>query len=67
MANQKKRYNLVLPMETFEQVRRVAKRRHSTVAHTLRQFIRLGLAVEGNPDATLIVKHDEAERELVLL
>lgn len=67
MASPMKRYNLVLPMEIFEQVQQVAKARHTTVAHILRQFIRLGLVAEGNPDATLVIRRGEAERELVLL
>jgi len=54
-------------MKTFEQVQRVAEKRHATVAHVLRQFVKLGLVVEGNQGATLVIRRGEVERELVLL
>ena len=67
MVDRMKRYNLVLPMETFEQVQQVARARQATVAHVLRQFVKLGLMVEGNSDATLVIKQGGVERELVVL
>jgi len=65
-----KRYNLVLPEELYEEVQRVALEQHTTVVELLRKFIKLGLLavdIENTPDAQLIIREGEKERQLVLL
>jgi hypothetical protein len=65
-----KRYNLVLPEKLFEDLQQLSDRRHTTVVELLRKFIKLGLAItaqlEDNPDAALIIRVGETERELML-
>lgn len=65
-----KRYNLVLPHELFDEVKLLADQRHTTVLELIRRFIRLGLLtsyIADNPDAMLLIREGDTERELVLL
>lgn len=69
-AKELKRYNLVLPLELFDEVRKIADSRHTTVVEMLRKFIKLGLLaiqVEEIPDATLLIREGNTEREIILL
>lgn len=68
MSTQKmKRYNLVLPDDLFNQVQDLADRRHTTVAETLRKFIKLGLLVMTDPGVSLIRKEGDNTTELLWL
>jgi hypothetical protein len=65
-----KRYTLVLPTELFDEVKRVADARQTTVVDMLRRFIRLGLLsvrLEETPDAALLIREGESEKEILLL
>jgi len=69
-AKRLKRYNLVLPKELFDEVQKLAESRHTTVVEMLRKFIKLGLLaiqIEETPDATLLVREGDTEREIILL
>ncbi len=70
MAKELKRYNLALPEELFNEVQRVADEKQTTVVELLRKFIKLGLlavTVENKPDAELVIREGERERQLILL
>ncbi len=65
-----KRYNLTLPDELFKELQQVADKRHTTVVDLLRRFIKLGLIatnLEDTPDAALIIREGDTEREVILL
>lgn len=65
-----KRYNLALPKALFDEVQRIADARQTTVVDLLRRFIRLGLLaiyLEDKPDAALIIREGDSEREVLLL
>ena len=65
-----KRYNMVLPQPLFDELQIIADERHSTVLEVLKQFIRLGLLVsktEKSPDAAVIIREGDRERELMLI
>lgn len=65
-----KRYSLVLPEELFEAVQELADRRHTTVVEIIRRFIKLGLIaarIEDTPDAALIIREGDTEREIILV
>ena len=65
-----KRYNMVIPQPLFDELQMMADERHSTVLEVLKQFIRLGLLVskaEKSPDAAVIIREGDRERELMLI
>ena len=65
-----KRYNLAMPDELFAELQLAADARNTTVVTLLRQFTKLGLlalSLEGKPNAALLVREGEAERELIIL
>jgi hypothetical protein len=65
-----KKYNLVLPKDLFHEVQKLAKARHTTVIEMFRKFIKLGLIViqlEDSPDASLIIREGDTERQVVFL
>ncbi len=65
-----KRYHLVVPEDLFEQVQELAEQRHTTVVELLRRFIKLGLVaakVEENPDAALLIREGDRERQIILI
>lgn len=69
-ANETKRYNLVLPQELYDEVQRIADEQHTTVVEVLRKFIRLGLLafeIQNTPDAALIIREGDDEKEIFLL
>lgn len=43
-----KRYNLVLPQELFNDIKRVADKHNSTAVEVIRKYIRFGLLAEKN-------------------
>ena len=62
------RYNLVIPMELYNEVKQVADSRSTTVKDILRRFIALGLLaaqIEEDPGAALIVREGESESRIV--
>jgi ATP-dependent Clp protease ATP-binding subunit ClpA len=65
-----KRYNLALPEELYDEVQALADRQQTTVVELLRRFIRLGLLateIQQRPDAALIIREGDREREILLL
>ena len=65
-----KRYSLVLPEGLFDQVQQYADQRQTTVVDVFRRFIKLGLLVtqiEGDPDAALLIRQGDIEREIILV
>ncbi len=68
--NTVKRYNLVLPEDLYDEVRRQAEEHGTTVVELLRKFIRLGLLamdVQKDPKSALIIREGDTEKELILL
>jgi hypothetical protein len=71
MANKSdglKRYNLALPETLFDELQKLAERRHTTVVELLRRFIKLGLLaieLEETPDAALLIREGDTEREVL--
>ncbi len=69
-GNGLKRYNLVLPEELFRELQALADRRYTTVVELIRRFIKLGLLaadLEDRPDAALIIREGDRERQILLL
>jgi hypothetical protein len=65
-----KRYNLALPEDLYNELQSLANERHTTVVAILRSFIKLGLMaieIEKTPDAALLIRENNKEREIVLL
>ena len=65
-----KRYNLVLPMDLFNQVMAVADAQKTTVVEIIRKFLKLGVIVTeimDNPNQKLILRDGNTERELWIL
>lgn len=65
-----KRYNLAIPEELFKEVEQLAAKEQTTVVDLLRRFIKLGLLttrLQESPDAALIIRQGNTERQLVIL
>jgi hypothetical protein len=65
-----KRYNLVLPEKLYDEMYAVASSHHTTVLELMRKFIKLGLLameLQEKPDASLIIKDGNIEREILML
>lgn len=65
-----KRYNLVLPEELFNDVKKIADERQTTVVDIIRRCIKLGLLavqVDEKPDSKLLIREKGIEKELILL
>lgn len=70
MKIDKKRFNLVLPNELVKRVQKIADDEHVSVVEILRRFIKIGLLaveIQNNPNASLVIKDDEGEKEIILL
>lgn len=68
--NDIKKYNLALPQALFDELQEVADKRHTTVVELLRRFIKLGLIaiqIDETPDAALIIREGDKEREILIL
>ncbi len=66
----RKRYNLILPQDLFDEVQRIADDRQTSVVDMLRRFIKLGLLaiqVEESPGAALLIREGDTEKEIILL
>jgi hypothetical protein len=65
-----KRYNVVLPQEMFDELQNIADERGVSVVEMLRKFIKLGILaswLEELPDAALIIREGDNDRELLLI
>jgi hypothetical protein len=65
-----KRYSLVLPEDLFTAIQALADQRQTTVVDLIRRFIKLGLIaakIEDTPDAALIIREGDTERQIILL
>jgi hypothetical protein len=65
-----KRYNLVLPEEMFNEVKRVADEQQTSMVEVIRKFIKLGLMVfemQETAEITLFVKKRGEEQKIILL
>ncbi|MBN1994504.1 MAG: hypothetical protein JW953_17535 [Anaerolineae bacterium] len=65
-----KRYNLVLPEEMFNAVKRVADAQQTSIVEVIRKFIKLGLMVfemQETAEITLVVKKGGEEQKIILL
>jgi hypothetical protein len=65
-----KKYNLALPQTLFDELQEAADKRHTTVVELLRRFIKLGLIaiqIDETPDAALIIREGDKEREILIL
>ena len=65
-----KRYHLVLPEGLFDEVQMYANRQQTTVVDVFRKFIKLGLLaaqIEDDPEAALLIRQGNTEREIILL
>jgi len=65
-----RRYNLVLPEELFDEIKRVADKQQTTVVEIIRKFMKLGLLavqVEETPGSALLIRENNVEREIILL
>jgi hypothetical protein len=61
---------MTIPPELYDELKVAADARGTTVVELLRKMVKLGLialAIEADPDAALIVREGERERELVLM
>lgn len=66
----RKRYNMVLPSDLFNQVKAVADDRQETVADILRKLIKIGLSVveiDRNPNSFLIIREEGIDQRVVFL
>jgi hypothetical protein len=64
------RYNLDLTDQTYEQLKELADSSGTTVAELVRRFISLGLIVarvQSDPNAALIIREGDREREVMLV
>lgn len=65
-----KRYNLVLPATLYDEVQKLAGKEQITTLELLKRFIKIGLVLTKlcqSPDASIIIRDGDKERELVLL
>lgn len=68
MSKKVKRYNLSFPIELYNEIKEVADRKQIAVIDLLRRFIKIGLVlikIEDNPDAALIIREGNKEKEIV--
>ncbi len=66
----RKRYNLAIPEDLFNEVEKLANERQTTVVDLLRRFIKLGLiaaSIENTPKAGLFIHEDGTQREIILV
>lgn len=63
----KKRYNLVLPEELFDQLKAISDETGSSVLEVIKNLIKAGLVVykvHKDPDGELIIRRRDTEREV---
>lgn len=65
-----KRYNIVLPQGLFDEMKSEADKHGVTVAHFLRQAIKLGLIIDeanNNPDKEVIVRENGVDHYMLII
>ncbi len=65
-----KRFQIFVPQELEKEMESISVRKGTTIPDLIRKFIKLGLLVdkiESTPEATLLVRERDKERELILL
>src|SRR5215469_3987870 len=65
-----KRYNLVLPGNLFDEVQTLANEESISILEMLKRFIKIGLVItklHQSPNASVIIREGNRERELVFL
>ncbi len=65
----RKRYNLVLPEELFNEVQQLANEKDTTVVDLIRKFLRLGLViadVEQDDLTTIYIRNGTQEKQIHL-
>ena len=63
------RYNLALPKELFDELKKAADEKGMTVVEILRKFIKLGLLileVQDKPGSALIIREGDTERQILI-
>lgn len=68
-SNGAKRYNLVLPNELYEELKKTADEQGSTVVEMIRKFIRIGLLavkLQDEPGSALIIREGDSERQVLI-
>jgi hypothetical protein len=69
-TSESKRYNMVLPNNLYEQIKQAAETRGMTVVEMLRKFIKIGLLaieLQDKPEAALIIREGNTERQLYII
>ena len=64
------RYNMALPTELFDDLKKAADERGMTVVEILRKFIKLGLLAldtQDTPGSALIIREGDTERQIMIL
>lgn len=62
-------YNLKIPTETYDDLKEIAEQEGTTIAELLRKATRLLIFIRSfkdDPDAHLLVKRGDDEREIVI-
>lgn len=70
MKTDTKRYNLVLPKDTYNRLQAMATQKQTTMLDLIRRFIRLGMIaaeLEGKPNTALVIREGDKEREIFLI
>lgn len=65
-----KRYNIIIPAEIAQTLEEIADSRDMKVVELIRSFIRLGLLavqLQEAPDAALIIREGNRERQVFLI
>lgn len=63
------RYNLALPKELFDELKKAADEKGMTVVEILRKFIKLGLLIleiQDKPGSALIIREGDTERQILI-
>jgi len=66
MASEKKRYNLALPVELFDELSHLADAENTTMLEVIRKFIKLGLLLH-KQDYEILLKTKEGKTRLLIL
>lgn len=65
-----RRYQLALPETLYAEIQGIAEREHSTFQETIRRLLKYGMLVFNilsDPNAKLIIREGDVEREIVLI
>jgi hypothetical protein len=70
MGDKDYRYNVVLPQGLFDLMQEEADKHGVTVAHFLRQSIKLGLIIDeanNNPNKEIIIREGDKEHSILII